>query len=70
MSVVHVTSDSSWPAVDEGLDSLEWRLRYSTPGPHDCVVAASIVAAYRALVTATRRKREYVVRSLMPSRQR
>jgi hypothetical protein len=55
-----------WPLPDEGMDGLEWRLRYqSRPiSDSDLMAAASVVAAYRALVRAPRVRRDHVVREL------
>jgi hypothetical protein len=67
--------DSTWPTPGDGEAddevSLEWVLRYAperlTRG--DQLHLASIVAAYRELLTCTSRRRAEVVRSLRASLQ-
>lgn len=67
--------DSTWPtpgdATNDSDCGLEWILRYSperlTRG--DQLHLASIVAAYRDLLTCTSRRRAEVVRSLRASLQ-
>ncbi len=55
-----------WPRAGSRLDDLEWTLRYGDP--EDVVkarmIAASVVAAYKALVLKTAKDRAYVVREL------
>jgi hypothetical protein len=60
-----IGGEMTWPLPDEGMDELEWRLRYAGEVPKtDRLVAASILSAYRELVACNRRKRELVVREL------
>jgi hypothetical protein len=52
----------SWPLhIENDDDSVEWRLRYGQPTKQDLLVAASIMSAYRTLVTCTQKKRMEVV---------
>lgn len=56
-----------WPTpMDEPDNSLEWRLRYGLPEQlvKDRMLAASIVSAYRELITCPRAKRDQVIRAL------
>lgn len=54
----------SWPVTGLDLNNLEWRLRYAadgvalvdTPATRDRLTAASVVAAYRALLLLPRRE--------------
>jgi len=55
---------STWPLPCQGMDDLEWRLRYGGTNPNDRYAAASIIAAYRELIRVPRRRRELVVRRL------
>ena len=55
----------SWPLPgDDTHQDLEWVMRYAQPSRSDMLRAASIIAAYRELVTCTERKRRYVVRQI------
>jgi hypothetical protein len=59
--------DAVWPTpMDEAETSLEWRLRYGRPEDlmNDRMCAASIVSAYRELITCPRIKRDNVIRAL------
>lgn len=61
--------DQAWPHPGRALDDLEWLLRNdsaaSSPAARDLMVAAAtIVAAYRALVALPERERRVVVRVL------
>lgn len=56
--------ETAWPAPGERMDEVEHALRYGTPTRKDLLAAASILSAYRALVTTPRRLRERVVRTL------
>lgn len=56
--------DMTWPAPGEELSEVEWHLRYGGVTRSDLVVAASVIAAYRELISAPRRKRERVIRGI------
>jgi hypothetical protein len=64
---------SVWPRTGDMAngDSLEWVLRYAperiTRG--DQLHLASIVSAYRELLTCTDRRRREVIRGMRPSKQ-
>jgi hypothetical protein len=65
---------SVWPRTGDGPehgDSLEWVLRYAperlTRG--DQLHLASIVAAYRELLSCTDRRRREVIRGMRPTQQ-
>jgi hypothetical protein len=64
----------SWPRAiiddDDGC-TLEWRLRYGAnpPSREDVLMAATYIAAYRALVWKTTRQRDVVVRELRNAEQ-
>jgi hypothetical protein len=64
---------SVWPTPGDVPDddescSLEWRLRYAQDSitSSDKFVLASIVAAYRALLTCPSRRRNEVIRMMRP----
>jgi hypothetical protein len=60
-------SGMCWPRIDISKDdseTLEWRLRYSTPSREDILLSASIIAAYRALVLSTQKNRNMIARIL------
>ena len=62
----HHFSGMCWPCPGEGLHDLEWQLRNA---PKDAIfsgrwTAASVLAAYRELITCEPSKRERVVREL------
>jgi hypothetical protein len=44
---------------DESDESVEWRLRYSTPSKKDLMAAASIMSAYNALIFKTQKERNH-----------
>lgn len=50
----------SWPVPD----NIEWTLRYGKPTQEDLMFAASIVSAYCALVSKTKKGRESVIKVL------
>lgn len=55
----------SWPRPGDDTDpDLEWVMRYAQPSRSDMLRAASIIAAYRELLTCTDRKRRYVIRQI------
>lgn len=62
----HVSWDNmTWPRyLEHEDDSVEGRLRYGTPSREDLLYAASVMAAYAALVGSTDKKRREVVRML------
>lgn len=58
---------ATWPTpMDDPDNSLEWRLRYALPEQlvKDRYLAASIVSAYRELITMPEKRRRIVVREL------
>lgn len=64
---VALSRGGTWPtAMDLPDDSLEWRLRYGSDPQlvKDRYCAASIVSAYRQLITLPRKAREEVIREL------
>jgi len=59
--------DMTWPTpMDHPDGGLEWRLRYASPEQlvKDRYLAASIVEAYRELITCPIKKRNAVIRVL------
>jgi hypothetical protein len=55
--------DMVWPAPGVRMDDLEWNLRYA-PQEADFLLAASVIAAYQALVSLPERKRNKVISEL------
>jgi hypothetical protein len=52
----------TWPLhVEQGDDSVQWRLRYGTPSREDILFAASVMSAYASLIIATEAHRREVV---------
>ena len=51
----HLSNETAWPLPCEGMDELEWRLRYFPDAAtnEEYLAAASIISAYRALVMAS-----------------
>lgn len=71
MNYVKPTHETTWPAIDQSLSELEWRLRYGdaqldpqSQAAKDRMAAASVLAAYRELVTMTEANRRPVIRAL------
>lgn len=72
MNYVKPTHETCWPAIDESLSELEWRLRYARPDEigvtpltaAERVAAASVLSAYRELVNASEPWRRVVIRAL------
>lgn len=61
----YVTFDGqTWPRIHGKIDELEWALRYGQPTDLDRLVAASVVAAYTALVEKTQEDRRRIVAKL------
>lgn len=64
----HTLNDYTvWPCPGDAMSQLEWRLRYADPAnltTSDLVCAASVVAAYRALIEVTGDRRAAVVGQL------
>ncbi len=58
----HSFDGMSWPLPEN--HGLEHRLRYGNAAPGDLICAATIVAAYKALVMATNEKRRKVAAEL------
>lgn len=63
---VRIDNDMTWPRPDikEHNDSLEYILRYKNPTKEDLLVAASVIAAYKALIYSTQKHRNYVCKIL------
>ena len=61
-----------WPAPCEDLNNLEWIMRYETPDKTTCLLAASVVSAYRELIILPERMRNKRIRELRkgPNRKR
>src|SRR5687768_4573099 len=59
-----------WPVPGPSLDEIEWRMRWGIDVCSERMVAASVLAAYRALVLSPARKRARVVRQLRAAMQR
>jgi hypothetical protein len=51
----------TWPRPDT---ELEWTLRYGKPTEKDIMLAASICAAYAALVYGTQRRRNQIISTI------
>ena len=56
--------DMMWPAPCARMDEIEWRLRYGQPTHVDQMGAASIIAAYRQMVSDPQTKRNMVISEL------
>ena len=67
-SFLVLPDDTTWPNPHDP-NEVQWRLRYGTPTRSDLLVAAEVMAAYRALVHATSHRRAEVVRHLKPKRR-
>ena len=59
-----VFDDMTWPRIHGGIDDLERALRYGEPTRADLLTAASVLAAYTALVEKTVADRRRVVAML------
>ena len=58
----------AWPRyLEDNDDSVEWRLRYGNPTRADLLYAASVMAAYTALVGSTEKNRKKIVSKLKES---
>jgi hypothetical protein len=59
-------SEMTWPRCGGELADLEWRLRYSytETTKQDRLMAASVLAAYAALVAKPQRARNKIVKNL------
>lgn len=56
--------DMCWPTAGDANAELEWVLRYGTPTKEQLLCAASVLAAYRQMVSDTVEKRQKIVRIL------
>ena len=54
----------TWPVPGWRLDELNYTLRHGVPTRSDLLLAASVLSAYRQMVSDPVRKREFVVRHL------
>lgn len=54
-----------WPVPDSSKDpGLEWTLRYGTPTKEDLLMAASVVAAYCALIRQPQKLRNITCQNI------
>ena len=53
-----------WPVPGERMNEVEWTLRHSTPSRIDCLVAASIISAYRQMVGDPEKQRRFNLRHI------
>ncbi len=65
-SFVPVGEDMVWPSIKECITDIAWKLRWSPNSLtfQDKVVAASVISAYRDLVSTTQKKRNLVCREI------
>jgi len=59
----------NWVKFDEmvwplDMPGLEWALRYDTPTKQELLAAASVLAAYKAAIYSTQKKRNFVFKEL------
>ena len=66
MSLNERIDNRTWPNAGKEMADIECVMRYSE---NRNVYAASIIRAYRELLTCTPKKREYVVRELRKRRE-
>lgn len=61
-----IADGSCWPCPGESMNELDWRLRHDPERltRSDKVMAASIISAYRKLVSLPRVRRDAIVREL------
>ncbi len=69
-TAVRLSNGTTWPTLDHGDTSLEWRLRYGAPTRSDMLAAAEYVAAYGALVHKPAAEREAIVAALLGAEKR
>lgn len=60
--------DMTWPNIGERSGELEWMARYANPDREELVGMASIISAYRELLTCSAKKREMIVKELRKAR--
>lgn len=53
-----------WPVPGERMGEIEHTLRYGEPKRTDLLLAASVLSAYRQLVSSSTRKRNYVIKMI------
>ena len=57
--------EMTWPrALEDDNDSVQWRLRYANPNREDIIYAASVMAAYSALIYKPARARNKIIAQL------
>jgi len=57
--------EMTWPrALEDDNDSVQWRLRYGIPTKEDLLFAASVMAAYTALVYKKQKDRNAICKVL------
>ena len=56
--------DMTWPAPCARMNEIEWQLRFGELSRADRVAAASIIAAYRQMVSDPQPKRNMVISAL------
>lgn len=64
-TAVRIADEMTWPGID-GLDDLEWTLRYGYPQDVMDIrmVAAEVVSAYQHMILCPGRKRDAVIRCI------
>lgn len=53
-----------WPVASEEMGELEWRLRYSSITEGEKMVVASVMSAYRELLSLPQNKRNEIIKEL------
>ena len=53
-----------WPVPGERMNEIERTMRHSTPSRTDCLVAASIISAYRQMVGDSEKQRRFNLRHI------
>ncbi len=59
-----------WPLAGSRLSDLEWQLRYGKPTRSQLLMAASVLSAYRQMVSDPKAKRETVIREIRAKQTR
>lgn len=53
--------EMAWPAPDAAMSQLEWTFRYGNPTVNDKMAAASVIAAYSALIMRKSQKQRNAI---------